>query len=277
MDEVDSNVFKKLLGNRRFETSYVVELRAKTSKGWGASLRTTTKTIEKSAPAKPEKPTVTVTGEPSVFKVTYNFGVGGGWTHEFKVLYRKKGEEQFQETAWVDHFRMQSTVINDLDVSVLYEIRTVGKNTVGTSPESNTTEAIVFGDPVVGKAVGSPVYKSDWFIALIILSGCVFVLLVIVFLVKRHRRRRSSNFRVSEHEKKEIENEKEKEIPIPVDFKLREDWRGRLEEADRESHDSLDEYGKLDAHFTEDGSFVGEMSVDKEKEPSQGEVYHPVV
>jgi len=48
MDEVDSNVFKKLLGNRRFETSYVVELRAKTSKGWGASLRTTTKTIEKS-------------------------------------------------------------------------------------------------------------------------------------------------------------------------------------------------------------------------------------
>ena len=48
METVDPNVFKKLLGNRRFETSYVVELRAKTSKGWGASLRTTTKTIEKS-------------------------------------------------------------------------------------------------------------------------------------------------------------------------------------------------------------------------------------
>lgn len=51
----------------------------------------------------------------------------------------------------MDHFRMQSTVINDLDVAVLYEIRTVGKNTVGTSPESNTTEAIVVGNPVVGK------------------------------------------------------------------------------------------------------------------------------
>ena len=48
METIDPNVFKKLLGNRRFETSYVVELRAKTSKGWGASLRTTTKTIEKS-------------------------------------------------------------------------------------------------------------------------------------------------------------------------------------------------------------------------------------
>lgn len=46
---------------------------------------------------------------------------------------------------------MQSTVINDLDVAVLYEIRTVGKNTVGTSPESNTTEAIVVSNPVVGK------------------------------------------------------------------------------------------------------------------------------
>lgn len=82
---------------------------------------------------------------------------------------------------------------------------------------------------------------------------------------------------VAEHEK-EIENEKgkEKEIPARVDFKPREDWRGRLEEADRESHDSLDEYGRTDAHFTEDGSFVGEISIDKQ-EPSQEEVKHPVV
>lgn len=79
---------------------------------------------------------------------------------------------------------------------------------------------------------------------------------------------------VSEHEK---EIEKEKEIPVPVDFKPREDWRGRLEEADRESHDSLDEYGGTDAYFTEDGSFVGEVSGHKKKEPSQEEVQHPVV
>lgn len=48
METVDPNVFKKLLGNERFETSYVVELRARTTKGWGASFRTTTKTIERS-------------------------------------------------------------------------------------------------------------------------------------------------------------------------------------------------------------------------------------
>ena len=32
-----------------------------------------------------------VTGEAAAFNVTYKFGVGGGWTHQFKVLYRKKG------------------------------------------------------------------------------------------------------------------------------------------------------------------------------------------
>ena len=48
METVDPNVFKKLLSNERFETSYVVELRARTSKGWGASSRTTTRTMKKS-------------------------------------------------------------------------------------------------------------------------------------------------------------------------------------------------------------------------------------
>lgn len=48
METVDPNVFKKLLDNERFETNYVVELRARTSKGWGASSRTTTRTMKKS-------------------------------------------------------------------------------------------------------------------------------------------------------------------------------------------------------------------------------------
>ena len=42
-----------------------------------------------SAPAKPERPTVEGTGVDEV-KVTYNFGLGGGYTHEFLVMYRKK-------------------------------------------------------------------------------------------------------------------------------------------------------------------------------------------
>jgi len=48
METVNPNVLTKLLGNERFETNYVVELRARTSKGWGASLRKTTRTMKKS-------------------------------------------------------------------------------------------------------------------------------------------------------------------------------------------------------------------------------------
>lgn len=44
-----------------------------------------------SAPAKPEKPTVSGTAVDAV-NVVYNFGIGGGYTHEFRVMYRKKCE-----------------------------------------------------------------------------------------------------------------------------------------------------------------------------------------
>lgn len=41
------------------------------------------------APAKPNKPTVTGTAIDTV-NVIYNFGIGGGYTHDFRVMYRKK-------------------------------------------------------------------------------------------------------------------------------------------------------------------------------------------
>ena len=47
MEKVGRGTFKKLLGNLTFETSYVVVLKARTSKGWGESSRETTKTIER--------------------------------------------------------------------------------------------------------------------------------------------------------------------------------------------------------------------------------------
>ena len=47
-----------------------------------------------SVPAKPKVPEVVESGEGAV-NVTYKFDVGGGWTREFKVLYRKKGESYF--------------------------------------------------------------------------------------------------------------------------------------------------------------------------------------
>lgn len=48
METVEASIRQQLLGSQKFETSYVVELRARTSKGWGASFRTTTRTIKRS-------------------------------------------------------------------------------------------------------------------------------------------------------------------------------------------------------------------------------------
>ena len=47
METVERGSFKKLLGNLTFETSYVVVLQARTSKGWGESYRETTRTIKR--------------------------------------------------------------------------------------------------------------------------------------------------------------------------------------------------------------------------------------
>lgn len=43
------------------------------------------------APAKPAKPGAEGTDIDAV-KVTYNFATGGGYTHEFRVMYRKKSK-----------------------------------------------------------------------------------------------------------------------------------------------------------------------------------------
>ena len=47
METVGPNAFKKLLGNATFERSYVVVVRAQTSKGWGKSARETATTIKR--------------------------------------------------------------------------------------------------------------------------------------------------------------------------------------------------------------------------------------
>ena len=46
MQEVDSLVHIKLLEKREPETKYVVEIQAQTSRGWGASVRKTTRTVK---------------------------------------------------------------------------------------------------------------------------------------------------------------------------------------------------------------------------------------
>ena len=46
------------------------------------------------APAKPEKPVIEGTASNAV-RVDYKFGLGGGYTHEFLVMFRKKRKYSF--------------------------------------------------------------------------------------------------------------------------------------------------------------------------------------
>ncbi|RMX60520.1 hypothetical protein pdam_00001439 [Pocillopora damicornis] len=248
MEEVEVTVRTILLKNKKSETSYVVEVQAKTSKGWGR------------APAKPLKPTVKQIPGKNAFNVTYNFAVGGGWTLEFKVLYRKEAEgETYQVTAWVDHSERRWTEIEDLKPDK-YEFKTVARNKVGMSAESDLT----FAD----------LENAETEVVVVIIGAIVVLLIVIVVVVKQCRKRRSENLHESDKEK-----EASQENPKPIDFKPREDWRTRLErvdEADSESHDSLDEYGGGGAYFSEDGSFVGEFDAKKSDTPHE-QVQDPAV
>ena len=45
LQEVGSDVFRKLLDNQTPEKNYVVEIQAETSKGWGDKVRKTTRTV----------------------------------------------------------------------------------------------------------------------------------------------------------------------------------------------------------------------------------------
>ena len=57
------------------------------------------------APAKPEKPELEGTAVNKV-RVYYKFGLGGGYTHEFLVMYRKKGK-YFYNLTFLSLFRMK--------------------------------------------------------------------------------------------------------------------------------------------------------------------------
>ena len=45
-EEVGPNVFRKLLENQEPEKNYVVEIQARTSKGWGDKVTRTTRTVK---------------------------------------------------------------------------------------------------------------------------------------------------------------------------------------------------------------------------------------
>ncbi|XP_068715034.1 hemicentin-1-like [Montipora foliosa] len=176
MQETGADARKKLLEMLEPETNYVIEIQAMTAIGWGKGVRKTTKTVPWTSPAKPEKPVIEGTASDAV-RVDYKFGLGGGYTHEFLVMFRKKlvGEE-FQNTTWINHFLEQSVLIRHLD-PVLYEFKTVARSDypLKANPQESPASVVVEGRPLpgvinAGKRETTPIHQTAWFIALLVLA-----------------------------------------------------------------------------------------------------------
>lgn len=281
MEETGVEARRKLLRGLKPETNYVVEMQAATSKGWGTSFRKTEKTVAWAAPAKPEKPKVEGSAVDEV-RVDYKFGLGGGYTHEFLVMFRKKIEgEEFQNTSWVDHFQQQSIIIGNLDPE-LYQFKTVARNDYPSeenpqeSPASDITEARPLpGISNAGKRVSTPIYQSAWFIALLVLIALLLLVLLIFVLYTRHQ---GAKYLVGKREKKRaaalIDREHFDEEEGSFSNNGRADHpppypsQGSLPRGADSDRDSLDDYGE-GPQFNEDGSFIEEYGDEKKAPPEE--------
>ncbi|XP_068715039.1 fibronectin type III domain-containing protein-like isoform X4 [Montipora foliosa] len=186
MQKTKADVREKLLRNMEPETNNVIEIQAMTTIGWGEGVRKTKRTVPWSAPAKPEKPELERTAVNKV-RVYYKFGLGGGYTHEFLVMYRKKVVgEKFRNSSWINHFEEKSVEIDRLEPD-LYEFKTVARNDFPDevnpeeSPESDIAEGIF------SQRTTTPIHQTAWFIALLVLIAVLILILLIFVLYHRYQ------------------------------------------------------------------------------------------
>lgn len=263
---------RKLLENQKPDSNYVVEIQAQTSEGWGTSVRELLRTVKWSAPAKPNSPTVEGIDVDRV-RVNYKFGVGGGYTHEFLVMYRKKVEgETFKNTSWVNHFETQSVEIGNLSPE-LYEFKTVARNDYPDrdNPEQSPSSDVTDGRPLpgivnAGKRATTPVHKTAWFITLM---GIVVLVLIGLCIMILYNRQKGTKYPVGKREKDRaalIVTEPPDQLDAPNDVRTEHPPPYKSDSSlHRDSdRDSLDDYGE--GKFNEDGSFIQEYG-DERTEP----------
>ncbi|XP_068713129.1 fibronectin type III domain-containing protein-like [Montipora foliosa] len=269
MQETKADVREKLLGNMEPETNNVIEIRAMTL-GWGEGVRKTKRTVKWSAPAKPEKPELEGTAVNKV-RVYYKFGLGGGYTHEFLVMYRKKvvGGE-FRNSSWINHFEEKSVEIDRLEPD-LYEFKTVARNDFPdeVNPEESPESDIAEGRPLPGilsQRTKTPIHQTAWFIALLVFIAILILVLLIFVLYDRYQ---GAKYPVGKRETKRAalmdrEPYDEEEGAFTNN--------GRTENPPPKSpdseRDSLDDYGE-GPHFNKDGSFIEEYGDEKEAPPKK--------
>ncbi|XP_059134924.1 neuronal cell adhesion molecule isoform X31 [Peromyscus eremicus] len=172
--------------------------------------------------------------------------------------------------------------LNHLNFSTRYKFYFYAQTSVGSGSQI-TEEAITTVDEGAGKAMASrqvDIATQGWFIGLMCAVALLILILLIVCFIRRNK---GGKYPVKEkedaHADPEIQPMKEDDGTFG-EYSDAEDHKplkkGSRTPSDRtvkkeDSDDSLVDYGEgVNGQFNEDGSFIGQYSGKKEKEPAEG-------
>ncbi|XP_075578208.1 neuronal cell adhesion molecule isoform X25 [Pelecanus crispus] len=175
-----------------------------------------------------------------------------------------------------------SLILKNLNYSTRYKFYFNAQTSVGSGSQI-TEEAVTIMDEGAGKAMASrqvDIATQGWFIGLMCAVALLILILLIVCFIRRNK---GGKYPVKEkedaHADPEIQPMKEDDGTFG-EYSDAEDHKplkkGSRTPSDRtvkkeDSDDSLVDYGEgVNGQFNEDGSFIGQYSGKKEKEPAEG-------
>ncbi|XP_059672315.1 neuronal cell adhesion molecule isoform X23 [Gavia stellata] len=175
-----------------------------------------------------------------------------------------------------------SLILKNLNYSTRYKFYFNAQTSVGSGSQI-TEEAVTVMDEGAGKAMASrqvDIATQGWFIGLMCAVALLILILLIVCFIRRNK---GGKYPVKEkedaHADPEIQPMKEDDGTFG-EYSDAEDHKplkkGSRTPSDRtvkkeDSDDSLVDYGEgVNGQFNEDGSFIGQYSGKKEKEPAEG-------
>ncbi|XP_068829398.1 neuronal cell adhesion molecule isoform X23 [Capricornis sumatraensis] len=173
-------------------------------------------------------------------------------------------------------------ILKNLNISTRYKFYFYAQTAAGSGSQI-TEEAITTVDEGAGKAMASrqvDIATQGWFIGLMCAVALLILILLIVCFIRRNK---GGKYPVKEkedaHADPEIQPMKEDDGTFG-EYSDAEDHKplkkGSRTPSDRtvkkeDSDDSLVDYGEgVNGQFNEDGSFIGQYSGKKEKEPAEG-------
>ncbi|XP_064450020.1 neurofascin isoform X17 [Mirounga angustirostris] len=171
-------------------------------------------------------------------------------------------------TVWGSRY-----VVGQTPVYVPYEIRVQAENDFGKGPEPDTVIGYSGEDSYTNNQ--ADIATQGWFIGLMCAIALLVLILLIVCFIKRSR---GGKYPV--REKKDVplgpEDPKEEDGSFDYSDEDNKPLQGSQTSLDgtikqQESDDSLVDYGEGgEGQFNEDGSFIGQYTVKKDKEETEG-------